>query len=151
MVRPSVVNLLIIRSHSLLQNLDLAIFSSQEALSLHFSFKLEVTINLLSPTGSLAILVFCMRTYARTLPDFTTTVQSLETRPHKVKRIIMSQLWLRMVRPWPDQPDRFRHLCVILNMYYYRTRLYHDVISPYHKDTPAHSSETSGVIGPKMA
>ena len=28
--------------------LDLAIFSSQEALSLHFSFKLEVTITLLS-------------------------------------------------------------------------------------------------------
>ena len=26
----------------------------------------------------------------------------------------MSQLRLRMVRPWPDQPDRFRHLCYIL-------------------------------------
>ena len=65
-----------------------------------------------------------MRAYfAHTLLDFTTTVQSLETRPHKVKRIIMSQLWLRMVQPWPDQPDRFWHLCVILNMYYYRTRL----------------------------
>ena len=23
----------------------------------------------------------------------------------------LSQLWLRMVWPWPDQPDRFRRLC----------------------------------------
>ena len=24
----------------------------------------------------------------------------------------MSQLWLRMVQPWPDQPDRFQRLCL---------------------------------------
>ena len=36
---------------------DLAIFSSQEALSLHFSFKLEVTINAL----------FYRKSYARAL------------------------------------------------------------------------------------
>ena len=40
MVRPRVVKLLIIRAQSALQNLDLGIFSSEEALSLHFSFKL---------------------------------------------------------------------------------------------------------------
>ena len=40
------------------------------------------------------------------LPNFTTAV-----RDHtNVERVIMSQLWLRMVRPWPDQPDRFRRL-----------------------------------------
>ena len=26
----------------------------------------------------------------------------------------MFQLWLRMVRPCPDQPDRFRHLCLTI-------------------------------------
>ena len=40
------------------------------------------------------------------LPNFTTAI-----RDHtNVERIIMSQLRLRMVRPWPDQPDRFRRL-----------------------------------------
>ena len=46
-VRPSVVKLPIIHARSAQQNFGLAIFSSQEVLSLHFSFKLEVTINLL--------------------------------------------------------------------------------------------------------
>ena len=41
------------------------------------------------------------------LPNFTTAI-----RDHtNVERVIMSQLRLRMVRPWPDQPDRFRRLC----------------------------------------
>ena len=37
---------------------------------------------------------------------------SLGTRPHK--SILLSQLRLRMVRPWPYQPDRFRRLCQAL-------------------------------------
>ena len=42
----SVVKLMIIRMQSMWQNLDLAIFSSdeQEVISLHFGFKLGVTI-----------------------------------------------------------------------------------------------------------
>jgi len=35
----------------------------------------------------------------------------------------MSQLWLRMVRPWPDQPDRFRRLCYITVPWLYFTLL----------------------------
>ena len=34
---------------------------------------------------------------------------SLGTRPHK-SRMHMSKLWLRMVRPLPDQPDQFQRL-----------------------------------------
>ena len=49
--------------------------------------------------------VLCLRTYVCTLPKQF----SLGTRPHE--SWIMSQLQLRMVRPWPDQPDRFRRLC----------------------------------------
>ena len=59
--------------------------------------------------GSLVILnVSLMRAHLGTyLPNFTTAI-----REHtNVERVIMSQLRLRMVRPWPDQPDRFRRLC----------------------------------------
>ena len=60
--------------------LDLALFSSQEAFSLHFSFKLEVTNNV----GSLAIYciyVLCVRTYY----SYRILLQqfSLGMRPHK--------------------------------------------------------------------
>ena len=85
MVRPPVVKVPIIPVHSG-KILDLAIFSSQEALSLHFSFKLGVTINLLSSIGSLLILnvlkaYVCAITY---LPRRILLQQfSLGTRPHK--------------------------------------------------------------------
>ena len=36
-------------------------------------------------------------------------LQQFETN---VERVIMSQLRLRMVWPWPDQLDRFRRLCI---------------------------------------
>ena len=49
--------------------LDLAIFSDQEALSLHFNFKLKFIINLLPSTGSLAILnASLMPAHLRTYP-----------------------------------------------------------------------------------
>ena len=35
---------------------------------------------------------------------------TLEMRPPKVKCILMSHLRLRMVRPWPNQPEWFRRL-----------------------------------------
>ena len=78
MVRPPVVKAPIIRVRSG-KILDLAIFSSQEALSLHFSFKLGVTINLLSSIGSLLILNVLksyVRNYVHTQADFTTAIQS---------------------------------------------------------------------------
>ena len=37
-------------------------------------------------------------------------IQQFETSYTNVEHVIMSQLRLRMVRPWPDQPDRFRRL-----------------------------------------
>ena len=68
--------------------------SSQEALSMHFSFKLVVTITLLSSTGSLAL---CTRTYVPSRILYYSN--SVWEQDHiKVKRVIMSQLWLRMVR-----------------------------------------------------
>ena len=84
--------------------LCLAIFSSQEVLSLHFSFKLGVTITLLS---------FFSDTECKlhTYPAGFYYSNSVWEQDHtKVERIIMSQLWLGMVRPWPDQPDQFRRL-----------------------------------------
>ena len=39
---------------------------------------------------------------------------SLGTRPHKVERTIMSQLWLRMVWPWQNQSDQFQCLCCMV-------------------------------------
>ena len=92
--------------------LDLAFFSSQEALSLHFSFKLEVTINALlyrkfSHTEH--------KSYVCALTYVPCRSNSVCERDHtKAKRIITSQLWLRMVRSWPDQPDRFRRLCHVI-------------------------------------
>ena len=54
-------------------------FSCQKA-SLHFSFKLGVTITLLSPTGPQQIKASCTDlvafTYVGTLPDFTAAIQS---------------------------------------------------------------------------
>ena len=51
----------------------------------------------------------CALRYVRTLATFNTRIRDYTN----VEHVIMSQLWLRMVRPWPDQPDRFRCLCVI--------------------------------------
>ena len=58
--------------------------------------------------GSLVILnVSLMRAHLGAyLPNFTTAIGDHTN----VERVIMSQLRLRMVRPWPDQPDRFRRL-----------------------------------------
>ena len=45
------------------------------------------------------------------LPNFTTAIQDHTN----VERVIMFQLRLRTVRPWPDQPDqpdRFQRLCI---------------------------------------
>ena len=43
--------------------------------------------------------------YIATIPNFTTAIR--ESDHTDVKRVVMSQLRLRMVRPWPD---RFRRL-----------------------------------------
>ena len=63
---------------------------------------------MLSCTGSLAILnISLMRAHLLTyVPCRSNKV--CERDHTKAKRIITSQLWLRMVRPWPD---RFRRLC----------------------------------------
>ena len=72
-----VVKLLIIRAKAYGQNLDLGIFSSEEALSLHFSFKLG------SKPGSLVILnVSLMRAHLGTYPaEFYYS----NSRPHKYR------------------------------------------------------------------
>ena len=59
--------------------------------------------------GSLVILnVSLMCAHLGTyLPNFTTAIQDHTN----VEHVIMSQLRLRMIRPWPDQPDRFRRSC----------------------------------------
>ena len=49
-----------------------------------------------------------LRTY--TQPDLLQQF-SLGAHHTKVERKIMSQLQLRMVQPWPVQPDWFWHLC----------------------------------------
>ena len=51
-----------------------------------------------------------MCTYVRTLPEFTTAIQSGNETTQKLKLCLTLQL--RMVRPWPDQPDRFWCLCI---------------------------------------
>ena len=118
-VRPSVVKLPIIHARSAQQNFGLAIFSSQEVLSLHFSFKLEVTINLLYSSGSLAVRNDREhKSYACELMYVPSQILQqqiqLGTRPHKIQTQTMSKLWLRMVQPWPD---RFRCLCTSVTLW----------------------------------
>ena len=56
--------------------------------------------------------VLCVRTYVRSYSArFYYSNSAWERDNTKVKRIILSQLQLRMVRPWLDQPNRFQHLC----------------------------------------
>ena len=104
----SVVKLPMIRAQACSKILDLAIFSSQEALSLHFAWANFFWLNIPfgkgndtgwcgSPgrSGSLAILyVSLMRVYLCMYPaGFYYSMQfSLGTSPHKVKRIIFSSL-----------------------------------------------------------
>ena len=73
--------------------------------------------------------VLCVRMYIHTLPDFTIYSNSVWERDHtKVERIIMSQLWLRMVRPWPvpapmaeqtDPEDIYMCLHAVINILIY--------------------------------
>ena len=110
MVRPSlmsVVKLPIICAQSALQNFGPSYFSCQEDTSASL-WELPLLCSL-----SLAILkpYACARTYV----PFRILLQqfSLGTRPHKLTKvecIIMSQLRLKKVWPWPDQPDWFRRL-----------------------------------------
>jgi len=97
--------------------LDLAIFSSQEALS-HCTLASNWELPLLCSLSLAVLNVSLMRahlTYVCTLPDFTTAVQSGSKATQKLNsQSIMSQLWLRMVGPWQDQSDQFQCLCCMV-------------------------------------
>ena len=81
--------------------LDLAIFSDQEALSLHFSLKLKFNINLLSSTGCLAILnVKCCACTLTYIPSNLVW----EQEHTKVKHITLAE-------NGPAMLDRFWCLC----------------------------------------
>ena len=85
--------------------LDLAIFSCQEG-TLASNWELPLLCSL-----SLAVLnISLMRAHLCTYPTRFYYSSSVWEWDHtKVERIIMSQL--RLVQPWPDQPDQFRCLC----------------------------------------
>ena len=52
------------------------------------------------------------------------------SRPHKCRtRNYVSQLRLRMVRPWPDQPDRFRGLCLYAHTVVCTSALNHNCVN----------------------
>ena len=59
------------------------------------------------------------KSYARTYPAgfYYSNIQSGNEQDNNKRRThnyIKSHLRLRMVWPWPDQPDRFRHLWIVL-------------------------------------
>ena len=83
--------------------LDLAIFSCQEGTSAS-NWKLP----LLWPFSLAVLNVSLMCAHLCTYPaKFYYSSSVWEWDQTKVERIIMSQHRLKMVQPWPDQPDRF--------------------------------------------
>ena len=89
-------------------------------LSLYFSFKLGVTIQITWKFSHTE-----RKSYACTYSAGFYYSNSVWEQDHKkVKCMIMSQLQLRMVRPLLDQPDQFQHLCSKCNYAVYIQRRY---------------------------
>ena len=96
-----------------------AIFSRQEALTLHFSIKLWVTSTLLSSTRSLAILnASLMCEHLRVYPAGFYHSKSVREWDHTKVECIMSQFQLRMVQTSRTSFGAYEFACILLKAHF---------------------------------